>query len=47
MNIDKLTEIQLQIIINNSLYKKNIIDEETFSKANEKLLKLLKISYTT
>lgn len=42
MNISKITEVQLQIIINNNLYKKKIIDEDTFSKANEKLLRLLK-----
>ena len=42
MNISKITEVQMQIIINNSLYKKNIIDESTFSKANETLLRNLK-----
>ncbi len=42
MNINKITEVQMQIIINNNLYKKNIIDENTFSKANERLLKILK-----
>ena len=42
MNISKITEVQMQIIINNSLYKKNIIDENTFSKANEALLRNLK-----
>lgn len=41
MNINKIFEIQLQIILNNNLYRKNIIDENTFSKANEKLLKIL------
>ncbi len=43
MKINKITEVQMQIIINNNLYKKNIIDENTFSKANEKLLKMLKV----
>ena len=46
MDINKITELQLQIIINNSLYKKNVIDESTFSKANEKLLKMLKTLQT-
>ena len=46
MDINKITEVQLQIIINNSLYKKNVIDESTFSKANEKLLKMLKTLQT-
>lgn len=31
--------IQLQILINNNLYKKNIIDENTYSFVNDKLLK--------
>ena len=30
--------IELKIIINNNLYKKNIIDEKTFSKVNDLLL---------
>ena len=42
MKFNKITELQLQLIINNNLYKKNIIDENTFSKANEKLLKMMK-----
>ena len=42
MDINKIVEVQIQIIINTNLYKKNIIDENTFSKANEKLLKMLK-----
>lgn len=42
MNINKITEIRIKIIINNNLYKRKIIDEETYSKANEKLLILLK-----
>ena len=40
--MNKIVEVQIQIIINTNLYKKNIIDENTFSKANEKLLKMLK-----
>ncbi len=46
MNISKITEVQMQLIINNNLYKKNIIDESTFSQANEKLLKMLKVLKT-
>lgn len=42
MDMNKIAEVQIQIIINTNLYKKNIIDENTFSKANEKLLKMLK-----
>lgn len=42
MNINQITKVQIQIIINNNLYKKNIIDENTFSKANEMLLRTLK-----
>lgn len=42
MEISKNFEVLIKISINNSLYKKNIIDEQTFSIANEKLLKLLK-----
>ncbi len=42
MNIDKITEIKIKIIINNNLYKRKIIDEETFSYVNEKLLISLK-----
>ena len=42
MKLNAITELQLQLIINNSLYKKNHIDENTFSKANERLLKMIK-----
>ena len=42
MKLDRITELQLQLIINNNLYKKNIIDENTFSKVNEKLLRMIK-----
>ena len=42
MEISKIFEVQIKIIINNSLYKKNVIDEQTFSIVNEKLLRLLK-----
>ena len=41
MNISKITEVQIKIIINTSLYKKKIIDEQTFSLVNEMLLKKL------
>lgn len=40
--INKITELQLQIIINNNLFRKNAIDETTFSKVNDKLLKSLR-----
>ena len=42
MNLNTITELQLQIIINNNLYKKNIIDENTFTKANDRLLKMIR-----
>lgn len=42
MDMNKIAEVQIQIIINTNLYKRDIIDENTFSKANEKLLKMLK-----
>lgn len=42
MKLNTITELQLQLIINKNLYKKNIIDENTFSKANERLLKMIK-----
>lgn len=42
MNINTITELQLQIIINNNLYKRNVIDEDTFTKANDKLLKMIR-----
>lgn len=41
MDMNKITEVQIQIIINTNLYKRNIIDENTFSKVNERLLKKL------
>ena len=43
MNVNKITEVQMQIIINTNLYKKIYIDEETFTKVNERLLKSLRI----
>ena len=42
MKLNTITELQLQIIINNNLYKKNIIDENTFTKANDRLLKMIR-----
>lgn len=42
MNLNRIAELQLQIIINSNLYKKNVIDENTFSSVNEKLLKMIK-----
>lgn len=42
MKLNTITELQLQLIINNNLYKRNVIDESTFSKANERLLKMIR-----
>ncbi len=42
MDIHKMFEIKIKIILNNNLYKNQMIDEETYSKVNEKLLGLLK-----
>lgn len=42
MKYNKMTEIQMQIIINNNLYKRNLIDEKTHDKANEQLYILLR-----
>ena len=39
---NKTFEINIKVIINRNLYKKNIIDENTFIKAQEQLLKKLK-----
>ncbi len=39
---DKIFKINIKIIINKNLYKRNIIDENTFIKVNEILLKELK-----
>ena len=39
--INEIIEIRIKILINNNLYKKKVIDEEIYSKVNEKLLKLL------
>ena len=44
---NKIFEVQIQIIINNNLYRKNLIDENTFSKVNDKLLKNLKVLQNT
>lgn len=42
MKINESFEIQIKIIINNNLYQKKIISEETFNEVNNKLLRLLK-----
>ena len=42
MNINKITEVQMKIIINTSLYKKKVIDEHTFSAVNDVFFKTLK-----
>ncbi len=39
--MNKITELQIQILINNILYKKNIIDEYTYRKINNKLLRMI------
>ena len=41
MDMNKIAEVQIQNIINTNLYKRNIIDENTFSKVKERLLKKL------
>ncbi len=41
MNKD-IFNLKIKIIINQNLYKKDCIDEETFSKVNDILLKRLK-----
>lgn len=43
LKIKRIFEIQLEIIINNNFYKKNIIDEYTYSKVNDKLLNSIKV----
>ena len=42
MKLDEIAEVQMKIIINANLYKKKVIDEHTFSQANERLLRMLK-----
>ena len=46
MEINTITELQIQLIINNNLFTRNIIDENTFTKANEKLLRMIKTLQT-
>ena len=36
-------KLELELIINNNLFKKNIIDENTFSSINDKILNKLKL----
>lgn len=43
MKLNKITQIQMQIIINENLYKNNYIDEMTYSEVNNKLLKDLRL----
>lgn len=40
MKLSNIANIQLQIMINNNLFQKNIIDEVTHSIVNDKLLKM-------
>lgn len=47
MDMNKIAEVQIQIIINTNLYKRSIIDENTYSKVNERLLKQLKALRTS
>ncbi len=42
MRINTVTELQIQLIINNNLYKRKVIDDITYTKVNEKLLKMIK-----
>lgn len=46
LKITKLAEIQEYMLLNNSLYKKNIIGEELYLRVNDKLLKRLKLLQT-
>ena len=41
MKDNKIFNIKLQILINDNLYEKKLIDEELYSLANDKLLKQL------
>ena len=43
MKLNKITQIQMQIIINENLYKNNYIDEMTYLEVNNKLLKDLRL----
>lgn len=40
--MNEIFKLELEIIINNNLHKKSIIDEKTFSNVNDKLLNKLK-----
>lgn len=40
---NEIFNLQVKIIINQNLYKKNCIDENTFLKVNDILLKKLKL----
>ena len=42
MKLNKVAEIQFQILINESLYTKSLISEIIYTQVNEKLLKNLK-----
>lgn len=42
MTNEEIFNINIQIIINRNLYKKNIIDENTFIRIEEILLKKIK-----
>ena len=40
---NKIFELQIQIIINTNLLKKKVIDESTFLKVNDKLLRNIRL----
>ena len=40
---NKIFELQIQIIINTNLFKKKVIDENTFLKVNDKLLRNIRL----
>ena len=40
---NKIFELQIQIIINTNLLKKKVIDENTFLKVNDKLLRNIRL----
>ncbi len=41
-NIQLVIETKIKILINNKLFNKNVINESTYNKINENLLKELK-----
>lgn len=43
MKLSNTTKILLQIMVNNNLFQKDIIDENTYSIVNDILLKMVNI----